>query len=257
MTAARRLTSNVPPPAECLQQAMKSSTAESREAHARAGLGTKGRLEGDTQALLLRQLGIALYEQERFEEAFSVSEQASQTAKKRINLEPMLDVFFEDLARAALAMSRVDGSLSPRVEVALREAIRVSPTERKGFHWWSLGNFYFFAARYTEAKSCFRRAARRPGSNQALFRGQYVLTQIASGELVTDVTEPMKALAAAPSSRGYGAFVMGHLAYAAGAFAVATRYLSKFVAQNNTKLRQLSLRDELEMAEATLAKMRS
>ena len=64
-------------------------------------------------------------------------------------------------------------------------------------------------------------------------------------------------LAQAPCGQGYGRFVLGHLAYAAGAWPVARRYLDAFVKRTESGRVALgiALEGELRMARATLSKM--
>jgi len=84
--------------------------------------------------------------------------------------------------------------------------------------------------------------------------------RIAAGESVEDLQSMIDDLASAPCGRGYGRFVLGHLAYAAGERAAARRFLEAFVRGAETAERselQTALAGELEMSRATLAKMAS
>jgi len=64
-------------------------------------------------------------------------------------------------------------------------------------------------------------------------------------------------LASAPCGQGYGRFVLGHLAYAAGEWLAARRYLEAFVTRTQSSRGPLAiaLAPEMEMARSTLAKM--
>jgi tetratricopeptide (TPR) repeat protein len=263
MTAVRKLplssSAKIPKergPLEHLALATRSASPLVRERHARLGLAAKRRISSDTQALLLRQLSAALYEQDRMAEAWDACRQALAAAKKSAALEDMLDVYYQDAARSALALSRENSRYHEHAITKLRLAAQVCPKDRRAFHLWSLGNVYFFAQRYAEAIATLAEAARPFGSSNALYEANLVLAKIAGGELVEDVSSVFQKLAGTPAAKGHGAFVLGHLAYAAGNFPVARRYLAHFVARNASPVKLLSLADELSMTESTLAKMR-
>ena len=82
---------------------------------------------------------------------------------------------------------------------------------------------------------------------------------MANGETVRDLQAIINALAEAPCGQGYGRFVLGHLAYAAGEWVAARRYLEAFVKRTEAGRAALStaLSGELSMAKATLSKMRA
>ena len=82
---------------------------------------------------------------------------------------------------------------------------------------------------------------------------------MASGERVADLQETITALAEAPCGQGYGRFILGHLAYAAGQWPAARRYLEAFVkrTQGSRVAMEIALEGELHMTRATLGKMRS
>ena len=65
-------------------------------------------------------------------------------------------------------------------------------------------------------------------------------------------------LSSAPCGHGYGRFVLGHLAYAAGEWEAAPRFLEAFVRGTQTHENPTigtSLAGEIAMTRATLAKM--
>jgi hypothetical protein len=74
---------------------------------------------------------------------------------------------------------------------------------------------------------------------------------------VRDLEETVEALAHAPCGQGYGRFVLGHLAYAAGDWEVAHRYLDAFVRRTEgaRAVMGIALEGEMRMTKATLAKM--
>jgi tetratricopeptide (TPR) repeat protein len=230
---------------EWLKRAMAARSAEARERYARQGLATRSPLDRTTQAMLLRQLYLAHFEQNDFELAREVAEQA-------IELDVLVDVLLQDAARAALAHGDLDGALTH-----LRGAARKAPASRRPFHLWTLGSVLFLAARYDEAARALSQAARWGTKDKPLYRGHLVLTHIAQGKRPDNLDEVFRELAEAPCGQGYGRFVLGHLAYAARQWSLAKRFLESFVRRTEAAppLQAIALAGELEMARATLVKM--
>jgi len=223
--------------------AARSPAARARWAH--RGLATPGPLDRTTQAMLLRQLYLSHYESGLFERAHAVAEQA-------LELGVLLDVFRQDAARAALAEGQVDAAVAH-----LRVAARRGPPSRRPFHWWTLGSLLFLEHRYGEAVAALERAVRWGTHDKPLYRAHLALVRLAAGERVDDLQSMIDDLAGAPCGQGYGRFVLGHLAYAAGAWTSARRLLEAFIRRTETSRPALglSLGRELAMARATLAKM--
>jgi tetratricopeptide (TPR) repeat protein len=224
---------------------MAARTAGMRARWAQRGLATRAPLDKTTQAMLLRQLYLSRFEARRFHEAHDIAVQASL-------LEVMTDVMLQDAARAALAGGDLDGSLAH-----LRAAARRSPASRRPFHLWTLGGTLFLAHRYVEAIAALTRATRWGTRDKPLYRAHLALARIAGGEPVKDMQETIDQLAQAPCGQGYGRFVLGHLAYAAGEWAAAKRYLEAFVRRTEASRPAMSvaLEPEMRMAKGTLAKM--
>jgi len=197
--------------------------------------------------MLLRQLYLAHFETRRFAKALEVALQA-------IELDVLPDVIHQDAARAALA----SGDLATAV-AHLRTAARKGPASRRPFHLWTLGGILFLAQRYSEAIGALERAARWGTKDKPLYRAHLALARMANGETVRDLQAIINALAEAPCGQGYGRFVLGHLAYAAGEWVAARRYLEAFVKRTEAGRAALStaLSGELSMAKATLSKMRA
>ena len=195
--------------------------------------------------MLLRQLYLSQYEARRFAVARDVIGQA-------LELGVLTDVLHQDAARAALALGDVDGAVSH-----LRMAARRGPASRRPFHLWTLGGTLFMAHRYAEAASALERAVRWGTRDRPLYRGHLALVRIASGERPADLQSTILELASSPCGQGYGRFVLGHLAYATGAWPMARRYLEAFVRRTDASRASLAiaLEAELRMARATLAKM--
>src|SRR5258708_2088254 len=108
-----------------------------------------------------------------------------------------------------------------------------------------------------EALASLPPAARWGPRDKPLYRAHLALTRLAAGEPVRALQETTDALAQAPCGQGYGRFILGHLAYAAGEWVPARRYLQAFVdrTQASGALMAIALDGELRLARATLAKM--
>jgi hypothetical protein len=227
---------------------MAARTPATRARLAHQGLATKAPLDRTTQAMLLRQIYLADYERGRFESAHEVAVQA-------LELGVLVDVLRQDAARAALGEGNVDAAIAH-----LRLAARRGPASRRPFHLWTLGSLLFLEHRYAEASAAIARAVRWGTRDKPLYRAHLALVRLAAGEPVEDLQGTIDELAAAPCGQGYGRFVLGHLAYAAGAWATARRLLEAFVLRTETSAHRalpLSLDRELKMTRATLAKMKS
>ena len=213
--------------------------------HAKRGLASRGRIDRTTHAMLLRQLYLSLYEARRFRQAHTIALQA-------LELDVLPDVLNQDAARAALASGDVEAALSH-----LRAAARRGPASRRPFHLWTLGSTLFLAQRYPEAIASLRRAVRWGTRDKPLYRAHLALARIAAGEAVDDLQDTITQLAEAPCGQGYGRFVLGHLAYAAGEWPIARRYLDAFVKRTGASRPALgiALEGEVRMTRATLAKM--
>lgn len=235
----------VPRPEDLLQRAMTARSWSSRARFAKQGLAASAPLDRTTHAMLLRQLYLAYFEAERFDAAL-------ETVVSALELEVLPDVLHQDAARAALASGQIEEAVSH-----LRAAARRGPASRRPFHLWTLGSVLFLAHRYDESVSALQRAVRWGTRDKPLYRAHLALARISAGERVTDLQGTIDELATAPCGQGYGRFVLGHLAYAAGEFGVAKRYLDAFVRRTEAAraAMAIALAGEVRMAKATLAKM--
>ena len=212
---------------------------------AKRGLASRAPLDKTTQAMLLRQLYLSRFEARRFHEALEAALQAAE-------LDVMSDVMLQDAARAALGSGDIETSLRH-----LRAAARKSPASRRPFHLWTLGSTLFLVHRYGEAIAALTRATRWGTREKPLYRAHLALARIAGGEPVKDMQSTIDELAHAPCGQGYGRFVLGHLAYAAGEWTAARRYLEAFVKRTEASRAAMSvaLEPEMRMAKGTLVKM--
>lgn len=232
-------------PEEFLRRAMAAKSARSRAMFARKGLSSRAPLDRTTHAMLLRQLYLAHFEGRKFAQAHDIALQA-------LELGVLPDVLAQDAARAALASGDLEAALSH-----LRAAARRGPASRRPFHLWTLGGTLFLAQRYDEAAAALARAARWGTRDKPLYRAHLALAKIAGGQPVSSLQEIIHALAEAPCGQGYGRFVLGHLAYAAGEWRAAKRYLEAFLKRTSTSRPALgiALEGEVRMARATLGKI--
>jgi tetratricopeptide (TPR) repeat protein len=213
--------------------------------YAKRGLASHAPLDRTTHAMLLRQLYLAHFEGRRFHEAHTVALQA-------LELDVLADVLNQDAARAALAGGDLESALAH-----LRAAARRGPASRRPFHLWTLGSALFLAHRHAEAAAALGRAARWGTRDKPLYRAHLALALIASGEPAPDLQDTINELAEAPCGQGYGRFVLGHLAYAAGEWTAAKRYLEAFLKRTlaSRPTLAIALEGEVRMTRATLAKM--
>lgn len=225
-------------PEDMLQRAMAAQTPRSRAIWARKGLSTRSKLDPTTQAMLLRQLYLAHYEEERFEQAIVASEQA-------LVLDVLPDVAHQDAARAKQATGDIDGAATH-----LRLAARASPPNRKAFHWWTLGSMFYLDKRYSDAIAALSRAARWGTTDKPLYQGHLALAQLAAGQTVPDLDRVISRLEDVPAGGGYGRFVLGLLAFHAGRRDEAKEWLRSFIERSTSGRRAMaiSLRGEIEAA---------
>lgn len=204
-------------PEEHLARAMAAKTPRSRGMWARRGLASRGRIDRTIQAMLLRQLYLAHFEQKQFQKAVEAAEQS-------LRLGVLEDVVHQDAARAAAALGDLDNAARH-----LRTAARLGPANRRAFHWWTLGGLYFLAERYVQAIAALERATRWATRERPLYQGHLAAARIAAGGRVPQLVPIMSKLASVPAGQGYGRFVLGLLAYYAGRHDLARRYLEAFV----------------------------
>jgi tetratricopeptide (TPR) repeat protein len=224
---------------------MSARSPAARARWAQRGLSARAPLDKTTQAMLLRQLYVSHYEVRRFDRAHAIALQA-------LELDVIPDVLHQDAARAAFGLGDVSEGLAQ-----LRRAARRAPVTRRPFHLWTLGSALFLVHQYAEATVVLARAVRWGTHDKPLYRAHLALVRIAMGERVEDLQATLDELASSPCGQGYGKFVLGHLAYAAGAWRAAQHYLQAFVrrTEGGRPALAIALDGELRMARATLVKM--
>ncbi len=230
-------------PEEHLARAMAAVTPRGRALWARRGLASRAALDRTTQAMLLRQLYLAHYEQRRFDAAREVSQQS-------LELGVLRDVVHQDAARACAALGDVDGAAGH-----LRLAARHGPASRRAFHYWTLGSLFFNASRHQEAIGALSRAARWGTRDKPLYQAHLAVVRCAAGGRVAGLSELQERLEGAPAGQGYGRFVLGQLAYFRGSLEEARRHLRAFVDRTTggRATTAIALDAEVEMAKRTLA----
>lgn len=228
---------------EMLRRALLASTPRSRALWARRGLSLRGPLDRGTQAMLLRQLYLAYYEEQRFERAIEVAEQT-------VALGVLPDVAHQDAARAMQARGDIEGALGH-----LRLAARTGPPSRRAFHLWTLGSVCHLAGRQDEAIGALSRAARWGTTDKPLYLGHLAVVRCERGEDVPDLGALMDRLAEAPSGQGYGRFVLGQLAFHARRWDEARQHLEAFIRRSTSgrPAQAIALGGEIARARETLA----
>jgi tetratricopeptide (TPR) repeat protein len=228
---------------DMLERARHATTPRARGIWARRGLSVRARLDRTTQAMLLRQLYLAYYEERRFQRAAEVAEQLVQ-------LRVLPDIAHQDAARARQALGDIDAAAAH-----LRLAARQGPASRRAFHWWTLGSLYYLARRYDEAITAITRAARWGTTDKPLYHGHLAVVKCTRGQVVPELPALIEQLSGAPSGQGYGRFILGQLAFYDGRREEARRYLSAFVKRSSGGRAALAiaLEGELEVARQTLA----
>ncbi|WP_272419986.1 tetratricopeptide repeat protein [Polyangium jinanense] len=230
---------------DMLRRALEATTPRSRALWARRGLATRAQLDRTTQAMLLRQLYLAYYEECRFAQAAAIAEQA-------LTLDVLPDVAHQDAARAKQALGDVEGAAAH-----LRLAARIGPASRKAFHYWTLGSLFYLHHRYAEAIAAMSRAARWGTTDKPLYHGHLALARIALGQTVEGIGDLIDRLLVAPAGNGYGRFVLGFLALHAGRPDDARRWLEAFVdrTMSGRRAAAVALRGEVEVARQALARL--
>lgn len=234
-------------PEDYLARAINARAPATRAKYARQGLAQKAQMDRTTQAMLLRQLYMALYETKRFRKAREV-------ALRALELGVMVDVVHQDVARACVALD-----LDEEAVGHLRMAARRGPASRRAFHLWTLGSLLYLRNRHVEATGSLERAARWGTTDKPLYQAHNVLVRLTRGEPCPEATEAFERLEQAPCGQGYGRFVLGQLAFHLRRWDEAKRYLDAFIEriEQARPAMALSLSGELDAARTTLAKMRA
>lgn len=241
-------------PEEALRRAIAARTPLGRARLASKGLNVRGRIDRETQVMLMRQLYLAHFERRQFLRAREVAEAAVRLLEKKApGTELLPEILHQDAARAAIAAGQLAEGTGH-----LRMAARRSPASRRSFHLWTLGSLQFLAGEYEQAMASFRRAIRWGTQDRPLYRAHLALSALAARIPIDDDLQTIiEELAQAPCGQGYGRFVLGHLAFAAQQWKAARRYLRAFVKglEASRPLKAIALEPELLMSRRTLAKL--
>lgn len=245
LEGAGRASQAVLTPEDMLQRAMAASTPRARGIWARKGLALRVPIDRTTQSMLLRQLYLAHYEARRFKAASLVADQM-------VALGILPDVAHQDAARAKQGLGDVEAAAGH-----LRLAARLSPPNRRAFHWWTLGSLYSLAGKYEQAISAITRAARWGTTDKPLYQGHLAVVLCASGQQVSELGALIDRLAEVPAGQGYGRFILGQMAFYDRRMEEARRYLEAFVTRSTTGRPALAiaLDGEITVAKQILAQM--
>jgi tetratricopeptide (TPR) repeat protein len=247
MSRARATLAETTTPELLLRKATLARSSGLRAKYALRGLAHGGRIDRTTRAMLLRQLYLSHMEARRFEEALGSAEQM-------LALEVMPDVARQDAARACLGLGKREAAVDH-----LRIASRVSPPSRRAFHLWTMGSVLYLLGRAQEAIGAFSRAARWGTTERPLYQAQLALAHLSCGEPAPDdLAELRERLAEAPCGQGYGEFVLGELAFAAGDYDQARAHLQGFVRRSTSGRVALAvaLDGEVQRAKELLSQIR-
>lgn len=222
---------------------MAAPTPRGRSMWARRGLASRASIDRTTQAMLLRQLYLAHYEQRDFASATEIAQQS-------LELGVLRDVVHQDAARAYTGLGDVESAAGH-----LRLAARHGPPSRRAFHWWTLGSLYFNVDRLEEAIGALSRAARWGTRDKPLYQAHLALARFAEGTRSDDLKDLFERLESAPAGQGYGRFILGHLALHRGSFHEARTLLRSFVerTESGRPATAIALAAELVRAKRTLA----
>src|SRR5207247_1262666 len=125
------------------------------------------------------------------------------------------DVARHDAARACQALGALDDAIGH-----LREAVRIAPEGRQGFHLSTLGSLLYVAGQPREALGPLQGALETKDAAAVLVRGQLALARFAAGlcdgEHDVELDLAYHELVHDRSGEGYGRFVLGELAFARG-----------------------------------------
>lgn len=240
--------SNTSPPEAWLRLAIEAKSAKERARYARTGLSAPDEdLSEDTQALLLRQLYLALIDVEDFREALKVARQMARVGTLR-------DLGHHDASRACMALGELEDAIREQ-----RLAARHAPPRRRSFHLWSLGTLEHFAGDPTAAIATFRRAERWAQRDLPLIRAHAAYVQLDAGEMPEGLEEIVASLMRAKCREGYGQFLLGMLHESMGDHRRAAVHLRAFMRRNALLdlAKATTLREELRRARAVLASIES
>lgn len=230
-----------------LTLAMNAETTADKRERARRGLDANARGEADPEyeCLLLRQVFIADFEEERFDDAL-------RAAEGMIEIGELADVARQDAARACQALGEVDAAIGH-----LRIAARVCPASRRPFHDWTLGSLSYLRGDWEASIAALSRAARWATTQKPLYEAQLGLAQRAANRGNPDLARLRLGLEESPGAAGYGELVLGELCLRLGDTPAARRYLEAFVdrIESGRRARAATLRAELAHAHSLLREL--
>lgn len=235
-------------PEQCLSEAVRAQSAEARARLAQEGLDQgAGDVAPDTEVLLLRQLYLAHLDAHRFRHA-------ADLALRAAGVGPLADVLRHDASRALAALGELDAAIEQQ-----RWAARVSPAERRSFHYWALGTLLHHAGQYQAAISAMTRGERWAHADRALLRAHRAWICLEAGEPVEQLGSIVSDLERSKTGGGYGQLVLGMLSYRVGDLRRAAVHLRAFLRRNADadSAKAITLREELRRARSVLAELES
>lgn len=230
-----------------LALAINAQTATEKRERALRGLEANQHRgeDAELECLLLRQVFLAEFEEERYRSALDIAE-------KMIAIGELADVARQDAARACLTLGETAAAAGH-----LRIAARICPPSRRPFHDWTLGSLLYLEGQWEPAVAALSRAARWATTQKPLYEAQLGLAQRAAGTASPDLAALRRELEGSPCAAGYGELVLGELCCALGDSVAALRYLRAFVerVESGRRAKAATLRYELAHARGLLGRL--
>lgn len=237
-----------PIPEEHLRDALRAKTPEERIAAAEAGLAfPQEDLEADTQVFLLRQLYTGHMELRQYADAIHVCTVMS-------SIGPLSDIAYHDRSRAEIAIGDLEAAIG-----SARLAARRAEADRKSFMYWSLATIQHWAGKEDDALETLDKGLRFAVKDRTLLKGHTCYIQLSMGLIPEELEMTRAALRRSPAAQGYGAFVLGMIAYHLGDEKEAAAQLRAFIRRNARLdfMKAITLQEELRRARLALAELES
>jgi tetratricopeptide (TPR) repeat protein len=195
--------------------------------------------DNEMRALLLRQKYLAAIE-------LGEDQTALRAAEQMIELGTLGDIARQDAARAALGIDEIDAAIGH-----LRIAARVSPPDRRAFHYAHLGSLLRFDGQTEEAIHAFTKASRWATEDRDLYQAQQALAEAAQGRTEKDLEDLRSRLEDHDPMKAYSLWILGELCLVLGDTESGATYLKRFLSRQDQVPRAKSLALKGEVAHAS------
>lgn len=204
-----------------------------------------GKLDPETQVLLLRTLAVERLATGRAADALSI-------ARRMLPFGVLTELAHHEAARAHAALQDHDAAA-----VADRLAARSAPPEQRAFFWWSAATHWEHAGELEQALQALRRASRWASAvGRPLYRAHAAVLRLEHGRPVRDLPSILGALEQSAQREGYGAYLLGRIAQAQG-WPRAAEHLRAFLDRHAhaEPAQRITLAFELKDAQLRLARV--